>query len=127
MHPIRPGSSRGASEAGPEEELMLSLTKCYAGLLVLAALVPSVQAQEVRASITGEITDSTGAPVSGASIRVTNLASRTVTTAKSNESGSYATPFLAPGPYELTVEASGFKRFVRQNITLQTQDKLRLD
>ncbi|MGB9606810.1 MAG: carboxypeptidase regulatory-like domain-containing protein, partial [Bryobacteraceae bacterium] len=46
---------------------------------------------------------------------------------KTNESGNYVTPFLAPGTYRLTVEQSGFKKFVRENIVLQALDRLRLD
>jgi hypothetical protein len=96
-------------------------------ILTILALVPLAYSQDVRASVTGQITDPTGAAVSGASVNVTNAATSTVISAKSNETGSFATPFLAPGNYELTVEAAGFKKFVRQNIALQAQDRLRLD
>jgi len=48
-------------------------------------------------------------------------------TAQTNDTGNYVTPFLAPGQYELTATATGFKRFVRQNIILQSQDKARID
>ncbi len=99
------------------------LTIITAGLMLAATMY----CQEVRATITGQIVDPTGAAVAGASVNVTNTATRTVVSAKSNETGNFATPFLPPGMYELTVEAPGFKRFVRQNIILQAQDKLRLD
>ncbi len=62
-----------------------------------------------------------------ANVTVTNLASNTSITAQTNETGSYVTPFLAPGTYRLTIEAKGFKRFVREDILLQSQDKARLD
>jgi len=95
--------------------------------LFLLALVPAAWSQEVRASITGQIVDPTGAAVPGASVNVTNVATGAVISARSNETGSFATPFLAPGRYELTVESAGFKKFVRQNIILQAQDRLRVD
>ena len=36
-------------------------------------------------------------------------------------------PFVAPGPYRLTIEHSGFKKYARENIVLEAQDKARLD
>ncbi len=85
------------------------------------------RAQEVRASITGIIADASGAPVSGAAITVVNLAQNVSVSTESNESGIFLTPFLAPGAYRLTAEKQGFRRFVRENIVLQAQDRLRLE
>lgn len=98
-------------------------------LLALAVLVVAgtTWGQEVRASLTGTITDSTGAAVANAAVNATNLATNSVTSTRSNESGSFLTPYLAPGQYEMTVEAAGFKKFVRQNIILQAGDRVRLD
>ncbi|MBI4877053.1 MAG: carboxypeptidase regulatory-like domain-containing protein, partial [Acidobacteria bacterium] len=96
-------------------------------LALLAAAVPAAYSQEVRASITGLVTDPSGAPVAAANVRVTNLASNVAVAAASNETGNYVTPFLPPGRYELTVEAGGFKKFLRQNIVLESQDKARVD
>jgi outer membrane receptor protein involved in Fe transport len=89
--------------------------------------VSAATAQEVRATITGQIVDPTGAVVAGATVNVVNVSTRAVVSANSNETGNYAMPFLSPGNYELTVECTGFKKLVRQNIVLQAQDKLRLD
>lgn len=94
---------------------------------VLSVLPLPASAQEVRASITGIVTDSTGAALPNATVRVVNVASQISVTAVTNESGNYVTPFLAPGSYELSVEAKGFKKFVRQNIVLQLQDRARID
>jgi len=93
----------------------------------MALLVPVLHAQEVRASLTGQVTDSTGAPVPGAPVVVTNLATNVTVTAQSNEAGNYLTPFLAPGSYRLSIEQAGFKRFLRENIVLQAQDRARVD
>jgi len=56
-----------------------------------------------------------------------NVGNRVAVSTTTNETGNYVTPFLAPGVYELTVEAQGFKKFVRQNMVLQLQDKARVD
>ena len=100
-------------------------------VVLLAVLLfigaPLALGQEVRASITGLVTDSTGAAVANATVNVVNLANRIAVATNTNETGNYVTPFLAPGTYELTVEAAGFKKFVHQNIVLQVQDKARVD
>ncbi|MBI3209459.1 MAG: TonB-dependent receptor [Candidatus Solibacter usitatus] len=93
-------------------------------LLVFAAASP---AQDVRASITGIVTDPAGAPVPATAIRVTNVATNTSVVTESNVAGVYLTPFLTPGRYELTAERAGFKRFVESGIVLQTLDKARID
>jgi len=97
-----------------------------AGLLFLFT-IPTASAQEVRASITGIVTDPSGAPVAGAVITVTNIAQNVSVSTETNETGSFLTPFLIPGSYRLTVEKPGFKRFVRENIVLQAQDRARVD
>jgi len=99
----------------------------FAVVVCLLACSSLAFSQEVRASLTGTITDSTGAAVANAAVTVTNLATNATTSARSNESGSFLTPFLAPGQYQMTVEATGFKKFVRQNIQLQAADRVRLD
>ena len=96
-------------------------------LSLFAGCCGLVSAQEVRASITGIVTDPSGAPVAGATIVVTNIAQNVSVTAQSNESGNYVTPFLAPGTYRMSAEAAGFKRFLRENIGLQALDRARLD
>src|SRR5574340_130912 len=100
------------------------LILCGAASLLGAGIASG---QEVRATITGLVTDPSGAPVANAAVNVTNRATNTVTSARSNEAGSFVTPFLPPGEYELAVEAAGFKKFLRQNIVLESQDKLRVD
>jgi hypothetical protein len=96
-------------------------------LLLVAAGSAALQAQEVRASISGLVTDRQGAPVPGVAIVATHLASNTTVTQQTNDSGFYITPFLTPGAYRVTAEKQGFKRFIQDNIVLQTQDRARLD
>ncbi len=106
---------------------MTTRLKCLLWVLCASLSIPAAYSQEVRAAITGTVTDPTGASVAGATITVLNVATSVAVAAKSNSSGSFATPFLAPGKYEVSIEASGFKKFLRQNVVLQAQDRLRLD
>ncbi|HTM48253.1 MAG TPA: TonB-dependent receptor [Bryobacteraceae bacterium] len=89
----------------------------YALIFVLPAAQALAQSQ---ARVTGTITDNTGAVVSGATVSVRNVDTGVVTTATTNSVGIYSLPFVNPGQYDLTCEMSGFKKFVRAGLTLET-------
>jgi len=94
-------------------------------ILMLAAAV-AVRGQAGSAEITGEVRDSAGALVTQARISITQTAtSHTVTTLAG--SGTYSVINLKPGTYNFTVEATGFKQLVRENVRLQTGERVRLD
>jgi hypothetical protein len=99
---------------------------CLAVALLLLGM-PNASAQEVRGTITGLVSDPTGAAITDATITVTNPARNVAVSAKSNATGNYVTPNLAPGQYVMTVEAAGFKKFVRENIVLQAMGAVRID
>jgi hypothetical protein len=84
-------------------------------------------AQEFRGSITGRVMDAAGAVVPGAQVAATNTATNTSTWATTDESGAYTVLFLTPGLYDVSVEASGFKKLLRQAIEVRVGDKLTLD
>ena len=106
---------------------MSNQVKCGLALFLILALVPAMYAQDVRASISGTVSDPSGAAVADAMVTATNTANNATVVAKTNASGVYLTPFLAPGAYQLSVEAAGFRKYVQTDINLQTLDKLRLD
>ena len=91
-----------------------------------ASWPPTAKAQ-TSGEITGLVTDSSGAVVSGASVVVTNKATEATRKATTNEEGLYAFPSLPPGLYELTVERAGFKDAHIDNIRLEVQQAARLD
>jgi hypothetical protein len=84
-------------------------------------------AQEFRASISGKVTDSTGASVAGAEVVVTSVERSTPFRALSNSAGRYVLEFLPPGHYSLTAEKPGFKKVVRGRLSLEAADHLSLD
>jgi Carboxypeptidase regulatory-like domain len=100
---------------------------CAFTTFALWLMVPAAYAQEVRASITGMVTDPSGAPIVAAKVTARDLATGRSVATLTNDTGNYLTPFLAPGRWELTVEASGFKKYVRQDIVLQALDRARVD
>jgi Carboxypeptidase regulatory-like domain len=98
---------------------------CFAALLVLFSSV--LHAQEFRATITGRITDASGAVIAGAKIEATNQATNEVASTVSDSSGIYTIPLLQPGTYTVTANATGFKSYVHANIALNTGDRTGVD
>jgi hypothetical protein len=66
-------------------------------------------------------------PVPQVRVVATNVATNVVNEAVSNEAGRYVVGFLQPGTYTLTVEHTGFKKFVREGIVLGVSQRLSLD
>src|ERR1700759_3120676 len=97
--------------------------------LVLAAFACGAfgMAQEFRASVTGQITDPTGAGVANAKVTVQNLQTNESQTQMTSESGNYTVSFLIPGSYKVTAEAPGFQTALRPLVELHTNDKLTVD
>ncbi len=85
-------------------------TSVLLSCLMVAAFLCSVptSAQTVTGSVTGEVTDATGAIVPDATVTVTNADTGVATTATSNASGIYTIRFLPIGRYKVSVAAQGF-------------------
>ena len=81
----------------------------------------------MRASLTGRVSDESGAVIPGAKITLVNLGTNDTRAFQADASGVYAFPQLAPGEYSLTVEVTGFKKEVRRGIALETGQDARID
>ena len=89
--------------------------------LLLPFLAPfrlHAQAQAFTASLTGTITDPSGASVPGAKLTLANPQQGFVRTANTANDGSYTFSLLPPGTYSIKVEKSGFRPLVRNDIGL---------
>src|SRR5947207_15999696 len=75
-------------------------------------------AQTERANLTGTVSDPSGAPIAGASVTVTHLATNTTTAVKTTAVGDYNVSNLSPGRYRVEVSAPGFKRSLQEDVTL---------
>jgi len=94
-------------------------------LALLAAA--SGLAQESRATLSGLVTDPGGAPVPNARVTVRSTTRNTVSDGETNETGRYLVQFLLPGAYQVAIERQGFRKAVRDNLTLQAADRVSLD
>jgi hypothetical protein len=96
-------------------------------LFLLAAGPLAAHAQVTTGSIVGTVTDSSEQIVPGAQVSIRNVSKGTTTSYVTDATGSFTAPFLVPGTYEVSVELEGFKKWVRSNIVLQVNDRLRID
>src|SRR5690242_17963405 len=80
-------------------------------------------AQGGRASITGTITDSTGAVVPGAIVTATNTGTSFAGSATTTDIGSFNIPLLPVGTYDVSVKKEGFRTETRSGIVL-TADQI---
>src|SRR5882757_10135823 len=86
-----------------------------------------IRAQVVNATLTGVVTDPSGASVPGAKIKAINAGTNLSHEAKSDSSGVYTIPALNPGEYRVEVEQAGFKRQVLSGIVLQVAQEARVN
>src|SRR5579863_1654947 len=81
-------------------------------LCVLLGVAGSASAQEPTGSISGTITDSSGAVVPNVNVTITNKATGAARTETANTEGVYSAPSLLPAQYEVRVEQTGFRTVV---------------
>src|SRR5689334_11739720 len=99
-----------------ERGVMTAMWKAISAVLLL---VPFTFAQTTgTATLVGTVTDNTGAVVPGATVKIVNVETQFVYTGVTSPEGAYYVPNLIPGTYRLTIEASGFKRYVREGMVL---------
>jgi Carboxypeptidase regulatory-like domain/TonB dependent receptor len=105
------------------------LRLCALLLAVLSpiAVLEHACAQEFRGTISGTVKDPTGAVVREAQVTITETTTATVNRTKTDSAGQYVVPFLQPGTYQIFVESSGFKKEVRDGITLQANEHPLID
>src|SRR5436309_3131125 len=94
-------------------------------LLVLFAAV--ALAQQTTATLTGIITDPSGAVIPNVSVKVVNLATNVVRETTTSDTGGYTLPFLPAGDYSVVATAPGFQTQKIDSITLQVQQTARVD
>jgi hypothetical protein len=87
----------------------------------------SLLAQGLFGSISGVVTDASGAVVTGATVKLTNVDTNVTTTWKTNGAGLYNATTLNPGTYKVQAEAKGFKTAVVHNIVVEVNASPKVD
>ena len=84
-------------------------------------------AQDVTATITGTVTDQSGAAIAGATVTAKSVERGITYTAETNDAGIYRIPQLPVGNYELRVEKQGFQTSVYPAFTVVLNQTARVD
>ncbi len=87
-------------------------------LFLLLATAAVLCAQDFRGTLTGTVTDPSGATVAQAQVKAVNNATQQAYTAITNSHGSYYIPYVLPGTYTVTVTMAGFKTQVQDNVVM---------
>jgi hypothetical protein len=96
-------------------------------VIVLACTTVSSYAQVLYGSVTGNVTDDTGATVPGAQVTLTNTATNQVRTTTSNETGTFSFANVQSGPYDLKVSQAGFAEFLRKGVQVSINEVVRVE
>jgi len=104
-----------------------SFTKIAISLTVLLLCSMSAIGQSTYGSITGSVTDSSGAAISGANVTLTNVRTSQTSAQQTNPDGQYSFVNLIPGEYKIDVEKQGFKHSSMPNIAVQVNQASKID
>ncbi len=96
-------------------------------MLLLVCVACRVTGQTPTGIIAGTIRDTSGASVSGAQLRLRDVATEFARSAFASRSGSYEFPQLSPGVYDLTIEARGFRQTLERHIVVNVGSAVNLD
>ncbi len=111
-----------------EEGKAMARSKHLIFALVASLIIAgSGWAQVSRGTITGIVTDPSGAVIPGVTIKITNVATGVSDVLKTNGSGVYSVPNLPAGTYSLTAQQKGFKIYSRTDVPLPVGETVRVD
>jgi hypothetical protein len=96
-------------------------------LLFSVFMVGNIFAQSGTSTVTGSVTDQTGAAVPGATVTISNAQTGRRRTATTNNNGVYSFPGLPPATYRLEVEATNFKKAVNTNVQAGVDSTAKID
>ena len=108
-------------------EQVVSACLLFTILCITCLCASQARAQVSGATLSGTVTDSSGAVIPNAQVAITDVATGVTRTVSSGDAGLYSAPNLLPGTYEIRVTAMGFSTQVRKGITLTVGAQQGLD
>jgi hypothetical protein len=114
---------RPSGSGSPVCRTIRSLTvaaRCWRGLAVVLFALGGVASAQQTATLSGVVTDSSGAVIPQAAVKLTNVETGESYTGQASDAGVYTIPLVKPGSYELTAQHTGFKQYRQVGIILET-------
>ena len=101
----------------------MGIRKCLRAVMLTALIgvfgfAVMSRAQSTYGSLTGQVTDPTGAAIAGASVTLTDVDTNYPQTARTDATGVYIFKLVSPGNYSLTISATGFADYVQKGIVI---------
>src|ERR1700716_328926 len=106
---------------------MLTKSALIRALAVLFLFISVSFGQSQRGTITGTVTDKSGAVIPNAKVVVTATATNTTSTMDSGEAGQFTVTNLSPGDYSIRVEKDGFKPSLTKGLAIDAGATVRED
>ncbi len=103
------------------------MQKVILGVLLFLGVVTGMWAQTITGTILGSVADSSGAVLPGVTITAVNTGTNQTRSTVTNESGNFSLPSLQIGTYRVEAELPGFKKEIRNGVTLQVDQRARID
>ena len=108
-------------------KLFSAAAQLFLLVLLTISCAVSALAQNNKGAIVGTVKDPNDALVSKAQVKVTSAKTGEVRTAETSDDGTFTVTNLEPGPYNVTVEASGFQAVTVEAVQVETNSRLPLD
>jgi hypothetical protein len=106
---------------------MMKSRLLWFSLLAFSICMPAALFAQDTASITGTVTDASGAAIANAQVTVISTEHGITRTASTNNSGDYLFAALPIGSYNLSVSETGFKKYEAQGVILRVAEKTRVN
>lgn len=125
---LRQTRPHAAAEKTGEYSRLLTILTCAFILSVTSLTLPgATHAQVLYGSLTGNVTDSAGASVPGATVSAVNTATNVSKETTTNGEGIYQFSDLLPGVYKVTISGTGFTTTVSEGVNIEVNNVRRLD
>ena len=108
----------------------MSSSKCglrFGVVALVLTMASLVAAQDYRGKVQGSVTDENGGAVPGARVVLRNVKTGVETSRASDSNGHYIFDFVEPGDYVVTIEQTGFKKAVQENVNVRVKSDLTVD
>ncbi len=96
----------------------------FVAVLFIAELGSRAFAQGLTGQISGTVSDSSGAPITGANVQIGNTDTSQTRSQKTDPDGRFLFNELLPGNYNLSIENSGFKKFQQTGISVTASERV---